>query len=59
MTGQNEITGVCKRLEARFSRRAIEQRKKRKLGRLNIQNDMEDAPSYSAVAPSDGMGALP
>ena len=28
LTGQNEISGVCKKLEARYGRKALEQRKK-------------------------------
>lgn len=30
LTGQNEITGVCRKLEARFSRKAIEAKKRRR-----------------------------
>jgi ATP-dependent RNA helicase DHX37/DHR1 len=30
LTGQNEITGVCRKLEAKFARKAIEQKKRRR-----------------------------
>lgn len=30
LTGQNEITGVCRKLEAKFGRKALEDKKKRR-----------------------------
>ena len=36
LTGQNEITGVCRKLEARYGKKALDERKKRRAG-LNSQ----------------------
>lgn len=37
LTGQNEITGVCRKLEARYSKKALEERRKRRTS-VNSQN---------------------
>jgi ATP-dependent RNA helicase DHX37/DHR1 len=47
LTGQNEITGVCKRLEMRFGRRAIEEKRRM---RQTAANQMEKKPK---VFPED------
>ncbi|KAF8073607.1 P-loop containing nucleoside triphosphate hydrolase protein [Lyophyllum atratum] len=53
LTGQNEITGVCRKLEAKFGRKVIEEKRKRR--GLAIETDNVDAgkgASYTGnVAP--------
>lgn len=53
MTGQNEISGVCKKLEARFSKKAIETRKRRR-GVVNATSffvdETPEAPVNSVAA---------
>ncbi|KDQ62426.1 hypothetical protein JAAARDRAFT_30334 [Jaapia argillacea MUCL 33604] len=60
LTGQNEINGVCKKLEAKFGRRAIEERKKRRSfvsmrGRdeADEENRVLLRPSQADVEPED------
>ena len=63
LTGQNEITGVCRRLEAKFGGKAIEERKKRRAvsigewGRKReVSDDNLDISVVSAqVAPAQGL----
>ncbi|KAI0824165.1 P-loop containing nucleoside triphosphate hydrolase protein [Trametes gibbosa] len=57
LTGQNEITGVCRKLEARYGKKALEERRKSKMSlqsRLSsLANKLgEDRPSTPAVAPA-------
>lgn len=33
LTGQNEISGFCRKLEGRYGKKALEDRKKRRIGR--------------------------
>ena len=40
LTGQNEITGLCRKLEAKFGRKAIEEKKRR---RGQMQQRWDDA----------------
>ncbi|KAI0768467.1 P-loop containing nucleoside triphosphate hydrolase protein [Trametes elegans] len=57
LTGQNEITGVCRRLEGRYGKKALEERKK---ARTSLQSRLsnlatslaEDKPASRAVAPA-------
>ncbi|KAH9846064.1 P-loop containing nucleoside triphosphate hydrolase protein [Lenzites betulinus] len=56
LTGQNEITGVCRKLEARYGKKALEERRKSKMSlqsRLSSLADKlgEDQPP-TAVAPA-------
>lgn len=56
LTGQNEITGVCKKLEAKFSRNAIEVKKQRRQvvsASAFFTDDPPDAP-INSVAAADG-----
>ncbi|KAG1790271.1 P-loop containing nucleoside triphosphate hydrolase protein [Suillus plorans] len=48
LTGQNEIQGVCKKLEARYGRKAVEARKKR---RQVVQASSIFAESVASEAP--------
>ncbi|CAA7261404.1 unnamed protein product [Cyclocybe aegerita] len=50
LTGQNEITGVCKRLEAKFGNRAISEKKRRR----NASQSWSSAPQGDL----DSSGAL-
>ncbi|KAF9013392.1 P-loop containing nucleoside triphosphate hydrolase protein [Cyathus striatus] len=55
LTGQNEITGVCRRLEAKFGRRALEEKSKRKEGlqaRLARFAEQEFALEKKNVSPA-------
>ncbi|CDO72409.1 hypothetical protein BN946_scf184977.g108 [Trametes cinnabarina] len=57
LTGQNEITGVCRKLEARYGQKALEERRKAKTSlqsRLSkIAYDLaEDKPASRAVGPA-------
>lgn len=59
LTGQNEITGVCKKLEARYGKKALEERSK---SRQSLQSRLsklaaklgEDAQPSRHVAPAHG-----
>lgn len=64
LTGQSEISGVCRRLEAKFGRKAIEGRKKRKMtvsirewGRKGNMTDhnLDTSPVPAQVAPAQGL----
>ncbi|KAF9220938.1 P-loop containing nucleoside triphosphate hydrolase protein [Gyrodon lividus] len=44
LTGQNEITGVCRKLEARFSRKATEAKKRRRQGVKASSFFMDEPP---------------
>lgn len=53
LTGQNEITGVCRKLEAKFGRKAIEEKKRRR-GRGQVQqrwDDFEDMDEVHTIDP--------
>ncbi|KAJ8494910.1 hypothetical protein ONZ51_g2046 [Trametes cubensis] len=56
LTGQNEITGVCRKLEARYGKKALEERRKARTSlqsRLsNIANSLAEDKPASAVAPA-------
>jgi ATP-dependent RNA helicase DHX37/DHR1 len=54
LTGQNEIVGVCKKLEARFGQKALEaKRQKRAALSAHLQMEKEDTEQQS-VNPSQG-----
>ena len=57
LTGQNEITGVCRKLEARYGKKALEERRKARRPlqeRLsNLATSLAEEPSH-AVAPAHG-----
>lgn len=63
LTGQNEITGVCKKLESRYGKKALEERSKSKqslqsrLSKLATKLGEDDPPSGS-VAPAHGRSNL-
>ncbi|KAI0662646.1 P-loop containing nucleoside triphosphate hydrolase protein [Cubamyces menziesii] len=56
LTGQNEITGVCRKLEARYGKKALEERRKARTSlqsRLsNLANSLAEDKPASAVAPA-------
>ncbi|KAF8158281.1 P-loop containing nucleoside triphosphate hydrolase protein [Crassisporium funariophilum] len=51
LTGQNEITGVCRKLEARFGKKAIDEKKRKRSEPQNHKQDVrdEDEPSVTAT----------
>jgi ATP-dependent RNA helicase DHX37/DHR1 len=49
LTGQNEITGVCKKLEAKYGRKAIEERKRRRGQTQRRWNDAMDKDEVHTV----------
>ncbi|CAL1713077.1 unnamed protein product [Somion occarium] len=55
LTGQNEISGVCRKLEAKYSSKALEEKKrKRTARRLDANRDAsaDDTPRRPTVAPA-------
>lgn len=56
LTGQNEIIGVCKRLGAKFSKKALEEKKRRQgyFQNRSKPEDEEDVLERRAVAPARG-----
>lgn len=67
LTGQNEITGVCRKLETKFGRKAIDEKKKRRMtasirewGRKRtISDDNLDTSAVPVqVAPAQGLLTL-
>lgn len=58
LTGQNEITGVCRKLEARYGAKALQERKQRRnaaLERSNAQNFFRDEMDKPlSVKPAQG-----
>ena len=55
LTGQNEITGVCRKLEARYGAKALEERRKMRATKMRPpeREAREDAKTTS-VAPAQG-----
>ena len=59
LTGQNEITGVCRKLEARYGKKALEERRK---SRQSLQSRLsglveslgKDSEPSRTVAPAHG-----
>ena len=57
LTGQNEIQGVCRKLEARFGKKAIEERKRQRgAGSASRIFGVEDALNQAQL-PSKRVGA--
>lgn len=55
LTGQSEITGVCRKLQAQYGKEAILARKKRKAGHRQKENsEMDDSAPIPKVAPALG-----
>jgi ATP-dependent RNA helicase DHX37/DHR1 len=48
LTGQNEITGVCRKLETKYGAKALEERKRRRVAKDTIGNIVEDGKAVSA-----------
>ncbi|KAK7469227.1 putative ATP-dependent RNA helicase DHR1 [Stygiomarasmius scandens] len=42
LTGQNEITGVCRKLEARFGKKALDERRKRRQGVMKMLEEQSE-----------------
>ena len=57
LTGQNEITGVCRKLEARFSKKAIETKKRRRevVNATSFFVDETPEAPVNSVAAAEGM----
>jgi ATP-dependent RNA helicase DHX37/DHR1 len=56
LTGQNEITRVCRKLEAKFGKDVLEQKwKRRALQHELIVSDDEETTGNQSVIPSQGM----
>ena len=58
LTGQNEITGVCRKLEARFGPKALSERKRKHSTVSNGQMAMGDSNFISSTTLSSGQGDL-
>jgi len=59
LTGQNEISGVCRRLEERYGARAIAERTKRRKGTqvgFNAQRFFRNDEDTVGIKPSQGSG---
>ena len=61
LTGQNEISGVCRRLDERYGARSIAERRKRRKGaqtqiRLDAQRFFRNEEDVVAIKPSQGSG---
>ena len=56
LTGQNEITGVCKRLEARYGTESIKERRKRRKGARgpDAQRFFRDDEDSISIKPAQG-----
>lgn len=52
LTGQNEITGACKKLEARYSAKAIAERKKRRTATVPVRGPVEIEENKRTVVPA-------
>ena len=52
LTGQNEITGACRKLEARYGAKALEERKRRRTAPSTrvATNNTGETPAQGAVA---------
>lgn len=56
LTGQNEISGVCRKLEAKFGKKALEaKRKRRSVSAVEVASS---APDGRAVGPANGAYAV-
>ena len=55
LTGQNEIAGVCRKLEARYGAKALQERKRRR-NTASALSDMDSAEvgQRNTVAPAQG-----
>lgn len=51
LTGQNEITGVCRKLEAKYGAKALEAKRRRRIAREAETNE----EVTTTVAPAQGM----
>lgn len=58
LTGQNEITGVCRKLEARFGPKVLSERKRKHSAVSNGQMALEDPNFTSSAAVSANQGDL-
>jgi ATP-dependent RNA helicase DHX37/DHR1 len=62
LTGQNEISGVCRRLEERYGARSILERRKRRKGSqkagLDAQSFFRDDENTVSIKPSQGWDKL-
>src|SRR5260221_5403714 len=60
LTGQNEISGVCRRLEERYGVQSIAERRKRRKGsqqvRLDARRFFRNDDDTVGIKPSQGLG---
>lgn len=54
LTGQNEISGVCRKLEGRYGKKALEARKKRRVDKNAVRGD-EQEEAIKVVSASQGV----
>lgn len=55
LTGQNEITGVCRKLEARYGAKALEQRRKMRTAKTQPSDrEVWEDTKTASVAPAQG-----
>lgn len=57
LTGQNEITGVCRKLEAKFGQKALNEKKRMRRGAQQMaidEDDAKDKAGSQSVVPMQG-----
>jgi len=60
LTGQNEITGVCRKLEARFGKKALDERRKRRQGVMQVLEEQpEQDDQTKRVGAAQGLPTAP
>jgi ATP-dependent RNA helicase DHX37/DHR1 len=58
LTGQNEISGVVRKLEARYGKRVLEERKRRRMPSTRPSEEEEEEERGAVVAPAQGITFL-
>lgn len=53
LTGQAEIAGVCRKLEAKFGKKVLDEKKRRR-NQLQCQSDFDDMDVSKTVNPAQG-----
>jgi ATP-dependent RNA helicase DHX37/DHR1 len=59
LTGQSEITGVCRKLEAKFGRKAIEEKKRRRGQVRRRDGDEDEVPTIDSKNTTLAKGSQP
>ncbi|KAJ7095872.1 P-loop containing nucleoside triphosphate hydrolase protein [Mycena belliarum] len=52
LTGQNEITGVCRKLEAKFSIKALERKRRQRESAMNPADEVENPKPDGGIQPA-------